>query len=340
MAFITGKTLQGNCGEVLYKGDGRYVCGPIPDVPGVDPHATDHVNFYAKIEGEIGEVVHLDIQYPSFDESLCGFRKYRTAPFFTVAHRCVYVSCDELNWTRVEDVESDADNWTLHLHLTLTSTVFFVSVNYFYTVRMYRALQEAMSDAKFTEEKVIGLSRDGQKIYLYKVTDPSVPTEEKQIVYMQGAQHCCEFGGPHLLDALLRYLNSGTKEVQALLRKYEFHITPVVSVADWAAGNVNVLLADPNTIWDTLHTPEVKAIDSYLKSLDKKPALLLDLHNARRNIILIGDYLPAEQVEEQLRFAALLLERCDYISPVKTLLRRSEEKYALFSKYASTNFGC
>ena len=74
MAFITGKTLQGNCGAVFYTGNGHYTCGPIPDVPGVDPRATDHINFYAKIEGEVGETVHLDLQYPIFDEQLCGPR--------------------------------------------------------------------------------------------------------------------------------------------------------------------------------------------------------------------------------------------------------------------------
>ena len=340
MAFITGKTLQGNCGDVLYTGNGHYTCGPIPDAPGVDPRATDHINFYAKIEGEVGEIVHLDLQYPIFDESLCGFRKYRTDPFFTVAHRFIYVSNDELNWERVENVEIDRDAWTLHFSLTLTAPVCFVSVNYFYTVRMYQALREAMAKTEFTEEKVIGLSRDGQKMYLYKVTDPSVPVQKKQLVYLQGAQHCCEFGGPHLIDAMLRYLNSGTEEARELLRRYEFHMTPIVSVADWAAGNKDVRLADPNTVWDALSTPEVKSVDAYLQSLAKKPALLIDLHNARRNIILIADYLSAEQIEQQLRFASLLCERCDYISPEKPLSRKNEEKYATFRQYAWKNYGC
>ena len=37
MAFITGKILQGNCGAVTYMGDGHYLCGPIPDQPGLAP---------------------------------------------------------------------------------------------------------------------------------------------------------------------------------------------------------------------------------------------------------------------------------------------------------------
>ena len=337
MAFITGKTLQGNCGAVFYTGDGHYCCSPIPDIPGVDPRATDHINFYAKIQGEVGEVVDLDIQYPIFDEQLCGPRKYQTKPFFTVAHRCVYVSDDELNWERVENVEVDSDAWTLRLSLTLTAPVCFVSVNYFYTVKMYEELRKYMAKADFVEEKAVGLSRDGQKIYLYKITDTAVPEEEKKIVYLQGAQHCCEYGGPLLLDAMMRYLCGGSDEARGLLRKYEFHITPIFSVADWAEGNKDVLLADPNTVWDTLSTPEVKAIDAYLRGLAKKPALLIDLHNARKNYFFLSDYLPAEQVEEQLRFAYLICKYCDYITP-DNIARKGRGKYANFREYGWENF--
>ncbi len=338
MAFITGKTPQGNCGAVLYMGNGHYSCGPIPDVPGVDPRSTDYINFYAKIEGEIGEIVHLDLQYPIFDEKLCGPRKYQTAPFFTVAHRCIYVSNDELNWERIEDVQVDTDAWILSFSLTLTAPVCFVSVNYFYTIRMYQVLREDLSKSELVEEKVVGLSRNGQNIYLYKVTDPSVPAEEKQIVYLQGAQHCSEFGGPNLLDAMLRHLSSGSADARKLLRKYEFHIVPIFSVADWAEGNKDVLLADPNTIWDTKNTSEVKAIDTYLQNLSKKPALLIDIHNARKNYFFVSDYLPAEQVEEQLRFASLITKYCDYIT-LDHISRKGHGKYANFREYAWENFG-
>lgn len=339
MAFITGKTLQGNCGSVVYTEDGHYCCSPIPDKPGVDPRATDHINFYAKIQGEVGEVVNLDIEYPVFDEQLCGPRKYSAAPFFTVAHRCVYVSNDELDWTRVENVEVDSDAWTLRFSLTLTAPVCYVSVNYYYTVRMYEELRKAMAKADFVEEKVVGLSRDGQKLYLYKITDPSVPETEKKIVYLQGAQHCCEYGGPHLIDAMMRYLTGRSKAADALLRKYEFHMTPIVSVADWAEGNKDELLADPNTVWDTKSVPEVKAIDAYLRGLEKKPSLLIDLHNARENYFFINASLPAERVEEQLCFASLVSKYCDYIT-LDNISRKGCSKYANFREYGWENFGC
>jgi len=338
MAFITGKTLQGNCGAVNYTGDSHYTCGPVPDLPGVDPRAVDHINFYAKILGEPGEVVHLDIQWPVFDEELCGWRKYKEIPFFTVAHRCVYISNDELNWQRIADVQVDPEAWTMHISLTLTEPECYVSVNYFYTYRMYVALRQAMAKAPRVEEKVIGLSRDGQELYVYKVTDPAVPVEKKKFVYLQGGQHCCEYGGMHLLDAVLRYLTSGEEAANQLLRKYEFHIMPVVSVADWAAGYKDELAEDSNTVWDTLCTPETRAIDAYLRSLPKKPEVSIDFHNARSNFLIASAWVSEEKIAEQKRFDALVLKYCDYMAPGKSKWPE-QEKYANFKQYAMQNFG-
>lgn len=338
MAFITGKTLQGNCGAVNYTGDGHYTCGPIPDLPGVDPRAVDHINFYAKILGKPGEEVHLDIQWPIFSEELCGWRKYKAIPFFTAAHRCVYTSNDELEWHRIEDVQVDAENWILHIKLTLTEPVCYVSVNYYYTCRMFESLREAMAQASWVEEKTIGLSRDGQELYVYKVTDPTVPISEKKIVYLQGGQHCCEYGGMHLLDAVLRYLTGGTEEVKVLLRKYEFHIMPIVSVADWAAGYKDELAEDSNTVWDTLCTPETRAIDAYLRDLPKKPEVSIDFHNARNNFLIAAAYVSEEKINEQKRFEALVVKYCDYTAPGKTQWPEYE-KYANFKQYAIKNFG-
>ena len=336
MAYITGKITQGNCGAVTYTGDGHYTCSPMPDQPGINPQAADPYNFYAKITGKPGETVHLHIQWPIFDESLCPDRKYKTTAFFYSAHKCIYISPDELNWQRVEDVQVDEENWIDSLTLTLEGPVCYVSVNYYYTCRMFKALREDMAASPLAEEKVVGLARDGQEMILFKVTDPSVPLEEKQIIYLQAGQHCCEYGGMHLMDGVLRFLTGGT--AGALLKKYEFHVLPVFSVADWTSGYKDELGADPNTVWDTLCRPENQAVDAYLRSLPKKPILLLDAHNSPKNFLFISDYVEPERVEQQLRFADLLAEHCDYME--RGSIRRTQtDRYANFKKYGLENFG-
>ena len=337
LAFITGKILQGNCGAVTYMGDGHYLCGPIPDQPGVDPRASDPINFYARITGKPGETVHLDIQWPEFDEVLAGWQKYKQETFFNVAHDCVYISNDQLEWSRVEDVRPEAETKTLHLTLTLEDTETYVSVNYFYTCRMYQTLRRDLAGNPAVEERIIGRARDGQDMLLYRVTDPAVPVEEKKLVYLQAGQHCCEFGGMHLMDAVLRYLTSGN--AADLLKKYEFHILPVFSLADWASGYKDELGADPNTVWDTLCRPENRAVDAYLRSLPQKPVVLLDAHNARKNnFLIISDYVEPERVAAQLRFVELLEEKCDFTKP-GTVSRAKEEIYANFKQYGLLNFG-
>ena len=336
MAFITGKIPQGNCGAVTYNGNGHYTCSPLPDQPGIDPRAADPYNFYAKITGKPGETVHLHIQWPIFDDALCPDRKYKNKAFFYSAHKCIYISPDELNWQRMEDVQVDEENWIDSLTLTLEEPVCYVSVNYYYTCRMFEALRADMAASPLAEEKVVGLARDGQEMILFKVTDPSVPLEEKQIIYLQAGQHCCEYGGMHLMDGVLRFLTGGA--AGALLKKYEFHVLPVFSVADWTSGYKDELGADPNTVWDTLCRSENQAVDAYLRSLPKKPSLLLDAHNSSRNFLFISDYVEPERVAKQLRFAELLAEHCDYMER-GSIKRTQVDKYANFKQYALKHFG-
>lgn len=339
MAIITGKTLQGNCGAVRCPEPGHYVCFPVPDQPGKNPHGVDYLLFYAKLMGKAGEEICLDIKYPEFDEAVAGWRKYKTQPFFPLAPHCTYLSADEVNWTRLTNVEVERENWLVRLRFVMPADVCYVSVNYYYTMAMYRQLQKdlAQTGARAIE---IGNSRDGQPLTVWSVTDPDAALEEKTLIYYQGGQHCCEFGGMHLADAMLRYLTGGSPEANALLKKYEFHILPVVSMADWTEGLVDELDADSNTVWDTLSTPETRAVDAYLRSLPKKPAVLIDAHNTRtKNHLILSAYPAPELVEQQRQLAEIIAENCDYMEKGAPKWAESEI-YHNFKQYALQNYGC
>ena len=256
---------------------------------------------------------------------------------FTLADAVVIP--DQINWTRLDAVEVDGENWVLKLRITLEADTCYVSVNYYYTIAMLQKLRSFLSDRPWAEELTIGSSRDGQPLRLYKVTDPAVPAEKKKLIYLQGGQHCCEFGGMHLCDAILRYVCGDSAEAAQLRQKYEFHVLPVVSLADWSDGYTDELLADSNTVWDTLSTCETKAIDSYLRSLLQKPALLIDCHNAQETSFLIcADYVSPERVQQQKRFADLVADLCDCCEKGSESFSKSE-KYANFKQYALLNFG-
>ena len=337
MAYITGKIPQGNCGAVVYE-NGRYRCSPVPDQPGKDPRAVNHMNFYAKVVGKPGETVLLDIAWPIFDEELCGWRKYKSKPFFYTAHRCVYTSPDQISWTQCHQVEVDEENWILTVQPPMDTGVCYVSVNFYYTIPMLRALLDTLKTSPWAQKLIIGHSRDGQPLQLFTVTDPSIPVENKKIIYLQGGQHCCEFGGMHLADAMLRYLAFSDAAAQ-LRTKYEFHILPVVSVADWTDGYTDELLADSNTVWDVLSTCETQAIDRYLRSLPQKPSVLIDCHNAQEHSFLIcSGNVSEERVAQQQRFNELVCTLCDF-GEIGRVKFSPFDKYANFKQYAMQNFG-
>ena len=251
----------------------------------------------------------------------------------------MYISTDQIHWSRYENVVVDQERWLLQLTLTLTDATCFVSVNYYYTIPMLDALRTQMQQSPWATELTIGRSRDGRALHLYKVTDPTIPTEGKRLVYLQGGQHCCEFGGMHLADAMLRYLCGDSAEAMLLRQKYEFHILPVVSLADWADGYTDELLADSNTVWDTLSTCETRSIDLYLRSLPQRPALLIDCHNAQEHSFLIcSGNVSDERVAQLRRFNQLVCTLCDF-GEINRCQFPEHDKYANFKQYTLQNFG-
>lgn len=333
MAFITGLTPQGNCSTVRYAGDNHYICGPVPERMYIDRHLVNQwFLWYARIEGEVGEVVHIDLQWLVYDPSKREPGTNGSDSFFTAAHECVFTSCDEVNWKQITDVRVDQENWSLHFSITLTEPVCFASVNLYYTRAMYAALRRALAVSPYITEKIIGKSFDGQDIRLYIATDPAVPAQEKKVVYLQGALHCSEYSGPNTLDALLRYLADGLDGAAELLKKYEFHVTPVLSMGGWANGAQDAYMLRPpyrywedsknlNRDWEDFEMYESKAVHAYLSALPIKPSIAVDLHNGWTDYIHDGasitvmEDLPEAELAEHMRFAKLLITQCDDLAP-------------------------
>lgn len=345
MAFITGKTPQGNCGPVRYMGEGRYACSPVPEKMYVDKHLFNQwFLFYARIEGAVGEEVHIDLQWPAYDPQQREPGTNSSASFYTAAHECIFVSNDEISWRRIEDVKTDPGNWLLQFSLTLTEPVCFVSVNLYYTRKQYAQLRRALTGSPYITETTIGSSWDGQEIPLFIATDPTVPAGQKQIIYLQGAQHCSEFSGPYTLDAMLRYLAGGLDGAAELLQKYEFHIVPVLSMAGWANGaQEHYGVKNPNRDWEEFELPEPQAVDAYLRSLSSKPVILLDLHNGWTDYVNDGASitvmkdLPEEVLNEQTRFAEMLISQSDDLAPGR--IWQNTSKPWIFKGYAQKNYG-
>ena len=345
MAFITGKTPQGNCGPVKYTGNGHYACSPVPEQFYIDNHLVNQwFLWYVRIEGEVGEVVHIDLNWPPYDPAKRTPGTNASASFFTAAHECVFTSCDEMNWKQITNVSVDQENWSLHFSIMLTESVCYASVNLYYTLKMYTALRRALAVSPYITEKTIGKAWDGQDIRVYIATDPAVPAEEKKVVYLQGAQHCSEYSGPNTLDALLRYLADGLDGAAELLKKYEFHVTPVLSMAGWANGaQEHYHGKNPNRDWMDLELPEPQAVHAYLSSLPIKPSIAIDLHNGWSDYIRDGasitvmDDLPADKFDEQLRFAKLLITQCDDLAPDR--IWHNSSKPSVFKGYAQKYYG-
>lgn len=339
MVYLTGHIPQGNCINVKYLGNNCYECETVMQFSG------GSVIFYAKATGNPGEVLHLAINLPPFDpnDPKTPERFKNHTSFAPAAVETIYTSVDQRNWKRIEDAK--LENWQLIFDVPLMAPECYVSINLYYTIPMWEELQRVMGVSPFVERKVISHTLGGEEVVLFKVTDPAVPVSEKEIVYLQGAQHCAEFGGPNVLDGVLRFLADGLDEAGELLKKYEFHVVPIVEPNGWIRGQRGGMGANPNRDWVDFCLPQTKALDEYLRALPKKPFILIDMHNGWSSYendgawISVMEYLnPSPDYDAQLEFERIMKEECDYLPPDR-VRREKLENPSMFSNYAQRNFG-
>ncbi|MBE5783753.1 MAG: hypothetical protein E7329_10615 [Clostridiales bacterium] len=338
MVYITGNIPQGNCINVKYLGDNHYECETqIPD-------STMSVIFYAKVTGQKGDVLHLNIKLPPYDPADQGkTTQYKNQSFAPAAVETIYTSEDQRNWKRIEDAK--LENWTLIFDVPLTANECYVSINLYYTIPMWEDLQRAMAVSPFVERKVVAHSMGGEEVVLFKVTDPTVPVSEKEIVYLQGAQHCAEFSGPNVLDGVLRFLADGLDEAGELLKKYEFHVVPIVEPTGWIRGQRGGYSGvNPNRDWMDFRLSQTKALDAYLRALPKKPFILIDIHNGWSSyekdgagVSVVEAFNPSPVYDAQIEFERMMKEECDYLSPA--VHWRPQCDPSIFKDYAQKHFG-
>lgn len=132
----------------------------------------------------------------------------------------------------------------------------------------------------------IGLSHEGRPLQLLHITDPSVPSERKALVWVHGRQHPSETPASFLVDGLVEYLSSDTPEGRALRQQIDAYVLPFANpdgVADGLSRSnalgvnqeINFGRSDDSTV------VEVKAIKETLSRLtaDRPLDFLLNSHS-------------------------------------------------------------
>ncbi len=290
MAILTGSIPRGNC-DILGVEAGVIHCRPIlaPDYIGV---RDDILTWYGKLAGAPGEQVQLCIHWPRTDAAAKRAFYERTGKTWNMdggwqpksllefAGEMFYRSCDELHWEKVDAVRVEED--CILLDVTMDAPECWLSASLPYTVKMYEQL---LADCKASPVANILHLADGafgDPMYLIQLTDPAVPEAQKQHVYLEAAVHCAETTGCALLHFLAEYLLLESPRALELLKKYVYHIVPVVDVSGWRRfrtdGTCKNESKNMNRDWGTFANDETRAIWDYLTA--RSWAFAIDFHGA------------------------------------------------------------
>jgi hypothetical protein len=204
-------------------------------------------------------------------------------------------SHDRKNWFRFDESEVTQNSSNeLVVSKKYGQTTVWIAMFYPYTFTDLQNYVNSLKGNPYVDISIPGYSQQGRPLYLFKVTDSTVPASGKKRIFMHARTHPAETPPSFLIEGLLRFLLSGTPKAAELLAGFEFYIFPMQNVDGVVAGNYRSTPQSENLemswVFDPANpleltgavSPEVSVIHQQAKNLmtDGGPpvSIALNLH--------------------------------------------------------------
>jgi hypothetical protein len=257
-------------------------------------------------------------------------------------------SYDQEKWYRFteEEVTQNLNN-ELIVRKQFNNKTVWIARFYPYTFTDVNEYIQSIRSSPYIDIRIPGYSQQGKPIYVIKITDSTVPVSGKKRIFMHARTHPAETCPSFLIEGMIRFLLSGTREASEILAGFEFYIFPMQNVDGVIAGNYRSTPKSENLemMWNydsnnplnlTPDTPpEVAIIHQYAKNLmtDGGPpvSIALNLHASNSEPDIRTFFYPhfgtesqgyssveASLWEKQIRFIDRLATRygVDMIEPI------------------------
>ncbi len=217
--------------------------------------------------------------------------KYRGWPYFYLP----LYSYNQTDWIHFsEDEVSKNANNELIIKKTFEHETVWLSRFFPYTFTDLENYIETISSKTHITIETPGFTQGGKPLYLFKITDSSVPDTGKERIFIHGRTHPAEIPSSFLIEGMVDYLLGGTDEAGEILKKFEFYIFPMQNVDGVIAGNYRSTPQTENleVMWNydsenplnlnASTPPEITTIHQYAKNLmsdgGPKISIALNLH--------------------------------------------------------------
>lgn len=201
---------------------------------------------------------------------------------------CLFTSKDGERWERVPGGYFVNDRrlvpqGSLRVRLPVDAPSFYLAAAPPYGSAQVDRLVADLEDDPRARVIEVGRTTGGRPIRGLVLTDPSVPSETKDFLYLQAGQHSpMEQSTGLVLDRLARRL-LGDPTYGHFLSRHEVHLVPLVNVDAAELGEAGLTLGQRNSnrYWLGRTVPETEGIRRHLDTLAARPGrmrLALDLH--------------------------------------------------------------
>lgn len=147
-------------------------------------------------------------------------------------------SYDQKAWQRFsEDEVTQNQNNELIVKKQFNAGTVWLARFYPYTFTDLEQYVQGLKGNPNVDIQIPGYSQNNKPIYLFKITDFSIPVTGKKRILIHARTHPAETPPSFLIEGLIDYLLSDGPEAAALLAGYEFSIFPMQNVDGVIIGN-------------------------------------------------------------------------------------------------------
>ena len=244
-------------------------------------------------------------------------------------------SYDGVNWGHLPLAESERHR----LDKRFTHDTVFIALYVPYTWSYLQERIGSWSTRDGVTLDTIGFSHEGRPLQMLHITDPSVPSDRKALVWVHGRQHPSESPASYLVDGLVEYLTSDTPEGRSLRQQVDAYVLPFANPDGVANGlsrsnalgvnqEINFGRSDDSTV------VEVRAIKAMFEKLtaDRPFDVMLNSHSQLADFATLWMHRGSSTSDEYLRkewaFAGLLSSFNPCIKPEDMNFSNIASRYA------------
>jgi hypothetical protein len=188
----------------------------------------------------------------------------------------------------------DGDNWlrfTNHSYFggiytftgTFTTDEAYIATFFPFSYTEMQGYTNAVDASSWAIKSILGLSEQGREILLLKITNSSIPDNNKKVVYIIGRQHSAETCSSHMLRGMIDFLISDNLDAQRMRDEFVWYIVPMVNPDGVYLGKSRDTSEDRNANrdWKNNLTVEINIVRDHITSINNSIGIdfFIDWHS-------------------------------------------------------------